>query len=1372
MYKLYKYNIYLLLLLFLVSISFSYSYETSYFNAKKVYFIQTSTVKCPAEIDLIILKGQEEGAITSLIIGGVTITDLPKIEQENRIFYKDIKLDISNIGVQLLDIRVNGVMISNHTVECIDPIGDLVFLNKDPTFIKPLSKTSVYLMSPNITHSLGQTTFFSESLRGPYDITLTQDPLFNQILKVTFEIAYTVQRKIDSDIQFSISWGSTAARVFKYFSLLEYYSNAEKMVTTIFPYTIPSDRGDYFRPTLIGEINLSNYPHLAYSLQSDSISYKLRTNQTSLNFLVLPKQRLGTSKFYFYNGTGTVYSKSFSISSAKVNSLYMGVRGLIPTPDKIYPILNMTVLFYEVDMPFDSKYLSSISISFYEIPQFVHPLYGLMFVKDNQHFRWCFPKRIPPFFPVGRSQANYTINFMTDKTNIFSYLPNPNNDALLPIVKSISIQNLNNGKGQAIISLIISDNYSGFSYINYNQLFKITSLDLISGNLNSGVYQKIIYISDLFPSKFTIADQSGNSFLFEDIYNIYADKIDNSFNKLFNAFDISLFYFENKNIDVTNFGYWNTLYLNFTTAGPDTTIFFVCNVFPEPVNYRDYPFYYNQTLQLYEIKFYLPAKLANNSYLDYSIWVSSYEINNQAVEANVGDNATLAVFNTMESDQTPPLIDYVHILTSTPLSYDPNDIVSRVYGWMVTISDESGLESANFTVKSQLDLVGYNFTFTPNDRMSGDMYSGTYLLPIYFSPSNCTATHIFSITYVSLRDVNGRLSQLNAKVNSNQELVIINPLFRYLNEDLVFTLNCTNFPTLNVMDPAFSSFSVSRDIVTNYSTRNRDRSFLISSNFSIPDGYLEKNKPLLMLETFIGRELQFYECENLHVAYYQSNLVGFNFHCSPPYGFGFPNHIIASIFGVYSKLYKTNGKEAAEIIYISFDAAEISLDSGTIDSNNYVFLYGRNFMIDNTSTVSLNITIQNGLTLPDFVPTKFDIFNPLILSFAVPSLIQSNFKIRVISSSKGVSQEITIIHPSAIEPSSSSSLLDSSSSSTSTTPSQCPGNPVCGGKEKGNCELKRCVCIPPYTGYDCNSIIVPIDFHPNTTQPSTNITVDIPTSDGGKNDIKLSSLIQLTSLLELDVNSNVVQRYEFKEWLYTNISNTLPQYFYQTKIPNDQQTELNVTITFFEKLSFVYFAQQNLTMNPNTLKYQVSISKYPFQSSLNSLQLVMFTNFTRESDQYQCTLVEFSDKSGEGQDEYLEMKINDNSFNGRFIKRALVDNRVTTITNSLLDSNYNLKNSDKSATSFIGINIPNYQNEVVMDPDFSLVISFNSAKDKEGSICSPKSSKLSKAQLAGIIVGCVAFTAIIVTVLTYFIYKKRLNNKQMKSLEIKLERIQ
>ncbi|KAM9970457.1 hypothetical protein ACTFIR_002313 [Dictyostelium discoideum] len=329
-------------------------------------------------------------------------------------------------------------------------------------------------------------------------------------------------------------------------------------------------------------------------------------------------------------------------------------------------------------------------------------------------------------------------------------------------------------------------------------------------------------------------------------------------------------------------------------------------------------------------------------------------------------------------------------------------------------------------------------------------------------------------------------------------------------------------------------------------------------------------------------------------------------------------------------------------------------------------------------------------------------------------------------------------------------------------PQKCLGNPECGGKNQGICSSTGCICYSPWIGTTCTSqiIIVPQPSI-NTTKPNVEIPTDnnVQSSETNSEESQkmiFKSLISLVSLRELDFNNKEVNNYKFDQWIYTPINEFKNQYF--TTVSN---TNITATLEWFNQSTPIQFANQNLTMNPSSIKYTIEITEYQFKSSLNQLQLVMEASLTTNSNDI-CTLNQFGNTSTGDNSNYLKIQIENHSLYGRFIKRAIIDNNVKSISNVLLDSSLNvIDSSSSSLQSFIGITIPNYRNSIIVDLDFSVLIDSKSASDEDNSVCTKNNSGLTTAQLAGII-GSIAFAAVIIIGVIYIIIKK---NKQKKFVD-------
>ncbi|KAM9993622.1 hypothetical protein ACTFIZ_011593 [Dictyostelium cf. discoideum] len=339
---------------------------------------------------------------------------------------------------------------------------------------------------------------------------------------------------------------------------------------------------------------------------------------------------------------------------------------------------------------------------------------------------------------------------------------------------------------------------------------------------------------------------------------------------------------------------------------------------------------------------------------------------------------------------------------------------------------------------------------------------------------------------------------------------------------------------------------------------------------------------------------------------------------------------------------------------------------------------------------------------------------------------------------------------------------------TTNPPKQCIDN--CGGSGNGNCTSKGCVCISPWIGNDCKSKIITI---PQPSLNHSNPNTDIQLIDD-KVDTKLfRSLISIVKLRELDFQSNQVTSFTFIEWEYNKINEFTNQY--KSNITNlGLTTFITVTLQWFENETNVIFADQNIRMNPSSIKYTIEISEYKFTSKLNQLQLVMMASLSVNKTNDVCSNKEFSETSNGDDSNYIKIQIDDHSLYGRFIKRALIDSIPRSIDNVPLDSSMNQVDSSSLSQSYIGISVPFFKKQIIIDPDFSILVSSSSDSfTSESSICSfNKESKFSNGLIAAIVLCGFFVFASLVTMVVYSYYKKRYNRNIVKEIRIKLSKRQ
>ncbi|KYQ93642.1 EGF-like domain-containing protein [Tieghemostelium lacteum] len=329
-------------------------------------------------------------------------------------------------------------------------------------------------------------------------------------------------------------------------------------------------------------------------------------------------------------------------------------------------------------------------------------------------------------------------------------------------------------------------------------------------------------------------------------------------------------------------------------------------------------------------------------------------------------------------------------------------------------------------------------------------------------------------------------------------------------------------------------------------------------------------------------------------------------------------------------------------------------------------------------------------------------------------------------------------------------------SPTPTKPSDkpCPGDPICGGTSQGQCVNSHCQCISPWRGVQCDSkpdIIPPVIPDPET--PTINSTKD-----------EIGFHISIISLRELNFNGVLEREQYLSNWTVIETKTEQKQtFYYKNKVFGNSSTNNDtivfVTIDYFYVDTQVEFAGETSTKSAGTIKYSANVTSWPFLKKTNQLQIVFSSSAqdnTESSDS--CTLknVEYSQDQQDNV-EVVYIQVNDKTFQSKFIDDAIVDGTIRQIKNVELPNVVN--DSNTLSSSLIGILTPYHNEYVLIDPDFSLLISYVPPKDKEGSICSEKSKKkLSNAQIAGIVVGGFVFLVAVVAITVYaikFNMKKR-----------------
>ncbi|KYQ88656.1 EGF-like domain-containing protein [Tieghemostelium lacteum] len=319
------------------------------------------------------------------------------------------------------------------------------------------------------------------------------------------------------------------------------------------------------------------------------------------------------------------------------------------------------------------------------------------------------------------------------------------------------------------------------------------------------------------------------------------------------------------------------------------------------------------------------------------------------------------------------------------------------------------------------------------------------------------------------------------------------------------------------------------------------------------------------------------------------------------------------------------------------------------------------------------------------------------------------------------------------------------------------------------CVNNEIVCDEGWSGEDCSSQIIIVYPGFNNTSPSTGSESNA-TLPGGEI-VKFSTLVSILELREYNSATNeVIKVFPFNEWALKKLNDS--EFQYRALFTNTFTTSIEVNIKYYSSKQTIEFANQSITILPSTLKYQISISPYHFEKTTSSLMLVFNTQIERsQQSEESCSNINYGDDPTSDDYQFVRLQVNEVSLYGKFIKYGIVDNRTRVISNSFIPDN-STQISTKSGT-LIGINIPYFTKEVILDPDFSVLVDTKSASTKTNSLCSVAdvNKKLTSSQVAGIVVSVVGFVAVASIAIGYVVYRNLKIKRELNNFKNKLDQV-
>eukprot|EP01132_Coremiostelium_polycephalum_P007646 gene7646-9404_t len=346
---------------------------------------------------------------------------------------------------------------------------------------------------------------------------------------------------------------------------------------------------------------------------------------------------------------------------------------------------------------------------------------------------------------------------------------------------------------------------------------------------------------------------------------------------------------------------------------------------------------------------------------------------------------------------------------------------------------------------------------------------------------------------------------------------------------------------------------------------------------------------------------------------------------------------------------------------------------------------------------------------------------------------------------------------------------------------QCPGQPTpCSGNGDCDTQTGSCRCKDGFDGISCSVEIPPLPPGQEPPPPPAVLPTGGALLQGGKNvndgeDAKpaYNFSVGITHLREFDIQRKTVKTLSIEKDLKWDQQQMVDEnnYYYKGIFPGESVI-FELYIKLFKNKELVEFAGETIEMASNSIKYQIVISNYTFDKSTNNLDIV-YNSITTKNVKVGCEEMESSTNVDEssGSLGWFEINSGGATMKARFSERMLLDGRIKKssvialpLTDELYQAvNLSTTNSPNELSFLTSIVSPYFNDRVVLDPNFGVLVSFYK-DDKQG--CGTGKKNNWKIPVLASVFSVVGAAAIIVTVI-YVVKSKYL---RVRILEIKLSR--
>ncbi|KAF2077685.1 hypothetical protein CYY_001001 [Polysphondylium violaceum] len=374
----------------------------------------------------------------------------------------------------------------------------------------------------------------------------------------------------------------------------------------------------------------------------------------------------------------------------------------------------------------------------------------------------------------------------------------------------------------------------------------------------------------------------------------------------------------------------------------------------------------------------------------------------------------------------------------------------------------------------------------------------------------------------------------------------------------------------------------------------------------------------------------------------------------------------------------------------------------------------------------------------------------------------------------------------------------------------------------GTCDYSAgiCLCAPGFFSYNCLSTVPPIPTRPELDSEFGSITLP-----GGKQINFTTSVSHIRERNMLDETVKILPMNKIM-WVdnltIPSIPDTgVPATYIQKGIFYQETVIVQISIKIYENDTIIDFAGEKINISANSVKYEISVANWEFNSTTNYLQVIFSTNssqsITNQCDDSRPTdaISNSNNTSTELQPQLLQLTqanandvvssltwfsldANGNRLEARFSNRIIVDSRVQDSIVQIIDTtdpeiypqqqppptqtqqpnnidNINTVSPQPSINNnyqhklYTSISIPYFKTRAVLDPNFRVLIERNDG----GKACKSHANKglsESKWRMTVIIVTMSVVGVFVTIASVIFLIKRSRFKRATNSLKRKLQR--